>query len=91
MIEKFLGFLYRHPVKKRGVGSNEILKKYLSVEDCMKAAEECGAPIVSIAGGEPLIHPDIVDIVKGLVDQGRYVYLCTNALLLERYIDQMPK
>jgi len=70
---------------------NEILKKYLSVEDCMKAAEECGAPIVSIAGGEPLIHPDIVEIVKGLVDQGRYVYLCTNALLLDRYIDLMPK
>ncbi len=57
----------------------------------MKAANECGAPIVSIAGGEPLIHPEIVDIVKGLVDQGRYVYLCTNALLLDRYIDQMPK
>jgi len=70
---------------------NEILKKYLSVEDCMKAANECGAPIVSIAGGEPLIHPHIVEIVKGLVDQGRYVYLCTNALLLERYLDQMPK
>ena len=57
----------------------------------MKAAEECGAPIVSIAGGEPLIHPEIVEIVKGLVDQGRYVYLCTNALLLDRYIDLMPK
>ena len=57
----------------------------------MKAADECDAPIVSIAGGEPLIHPDIVGIVKGLVDQGRYVYLCTNALLLDRYIDQMPK
>ncbi len=70
---------------------NEILKKYLSVEDCTKAAEECGAPIVSIAGGEPLIHPEIVGIVKGLIDQGRYVYLCTNALLLDRFIDQMPK
>ena len=71
--------------------TNEILKKYLSVEDCLKAADECDAPIVSIAGGEPLIHPDIVDIVKGLVEQGRYVYLCTNALLLDRFIDQMPK
>lgn len=71
--------------------TNEILKKYLSVEDCLKAADECGAPIVSIAGGEPLIHPDIVGIVKGLINQGRYVYLCTNALLLDRFIDQMPK
>ena len=87
--------LYRCNLECIGCGKiqkpNEILKKYLSVEDCMKAAEECGAPIVSIAGGEPLIHPDIVEIVKGLVDQGRYVYLCTNALLLDRYIDQMPK
>ena len=87
--------LYRCNLECIGCGKiqkpNEILKKYLSVEDCMKAANECGAPIVSIAGGEPLIHPDIVEIVKGLVDQGRYVYLCTNALLLDRYIDQMPK
>ena len=87
--------LYRCNLECIGCGKiqkpNEILKKYLSVEDCMNAANECGAPIVSIAGGEPLIHPEIVEIVKGLVDQGRYVYLCTNALLLERYIDQMPK
>jgi hopanoid biosynthesis associated radical SAM protein HpnH len=87
--------LYRCNLECIGCGKiqkpNEILKKYLSVEDCLSAAEECGAPIVSVAGGEPLIHPDIVDIVKGLVDQGRYVYLCTNALLLDRYIDQMPK
>ena len=87
--------LYRCNLECIGCGKiqkpNEILKKYLSVEDCMKAANECGAPIVSIAGGEPLIHPDIVNIVKGLVDQGRYVYLCTNALLLEKYIDKMPK
>ena len=87
--------LYRCNLECIGCGKiqkpNEILKKYLSVEDCLNAAEECGAPIVSVAGGEPLIHPDIVEIVKGLIDQGRYVYLCTNALLLEKYIDQMPK
>ena len=87
--------LYRCNLECIGCGKiqkpNEILKKYLSVEDCMKAANECGAPIVSIAGGEPLIHPNIVEIVKGLVDQGRYVYLCTNALLLDRFIDLMPK
>lgn len=61
-----------------------ILKKRVSVEKALAAAEECGAPIVSIAGGEPLIHPEIQQIVEGLIAQGRYIYLCTNALLLER-------
>jgi len=86
--------LYRCNLECVGCGKiqkpNEILKQYLSVEQCLNAAEECGAPIVSIAGGEPLIHPDIVEIVKGLLKQGRFVYLCTNALLLERYLDQLP-
>lgn len=71
--------------------TNDILKKYLSVEQSLSAAEECGAPIVSIAGGEPLIHPHIVEMVKGLIDQGRYVYLCTNAILLEKKLDEFPK
>ncbi len=61
-----------------------VLKKRVSAEKALAAAEECGAPIVSIAGGEPLIHPEIQDIVEGLIKQGRYIYLCTNALLLER-------
>ncbi len=71
--------------------TNDILKKYLSVEQSLSAAEECGAPIVSIAGGEPLIHPHIVEMVKGLIGQGRYVYLCTNAILLEKKLDEFPK
>jgi len=65
-----------------------ILKKDLSLEDCLHAAEECGAPVVSIAGGEPLMHPQIAEIAKGLVAQGRYVYLCTNALLLKKKLDE---
>jgi hopanoid biosynthesis associated radical SAM protein HpnH len=65
-----------------------ILKKNLSVEDCLHAANECGAPVVSIAGGEPLMHPNIAEIAKGLVAQGRYVYLCTNALLLKKKLDE---
>jgi len=60
-----------------------ILKSHLSVEQCLGAADECGAPIVSIAGGEPLMHPEIDRIAAGLVARGKYVYLCTNALLLE--------
>src|SRR5437588_10480021 len=65
-----------------------ILKKDLSVEDCLRASEECEAPVVSIAGGEPLLHPQISAIAQGLVERGRFGYLCTNALLLERKLDE---
>ncbi|MFL5374464.1 MAG: adenosyl-hopene transferase HpnH [Myxococcales bacterium] len=65
----------------------QILKKNLSVEDCIHASDECGAPVVSIAGGEPLLHPQIGDIAKELVARKRFVYLCTNALLLEQKLD----
>jgi hopanoid biosynthesis associated radical SAM protein HpnH len=59
-----------------------ILKRQLSPEECFKAVEESGAPIVNIPGGEPLLHPQIGEIVEGLIARGKYVYLCTNALLL---------
>jgi hopanoid biosynthesis associated radical SAM protein HpnH len=61
-----------------------ILKKDLSPEDCFGAVEEAGVPIVSIPGGEPLLHPQIGEIVEGLVARKKYVYLCTNALLLRQ-------
>ena len=61
----------------------EILRRQLTPEQCWSAAEECGAPIVSIPGGEPLLHPQIDAIVAGLVKQRRFIYLCTNALKLE--------
>ncbi|MGA9355149.1 MAG: adenosyl-hopene transferase HpnH [Terriglobales bacterium] len=60
-----------------------ILKTDLSPEDCFKAVDECGAPMVSIPGGEPLMHPQIAEIVEGLVVRKKYIYLCTNALLLK--------
>ncbi len=63
-----------------------ILKKDLSPEECFAAVEECGAPMVSIPGGEPLMHPQIVEIVEGLVARKKYIYLCTNALLLKEKI-----
>ena len=59
-----------------------ILKKQLSPEECLRAVDECGAPMVSIPGGEPLMHPQIGEIVEGLVARKKYIYLCTNALLL---------
>jgi hopanoid biosynthesis associated radical SAM protein HpnH len=65
-----------------------VLKKNLSPEDCFKAVDECGAPMVSIPGGEPLMHPQIKEIVEGLVARRKYIYLCTNALLLEEKLDQ---
>lgn len=61
-----------------------ILDRRLSVAECIEAAEECGAPIVSIPGGEPLLHKEIGEIVGELVKRKRFVYLCTNALLLEK-------
>ncbi|WP_051929042.1 adenosyl-hopene transferase HpnH [Thermopetrobacter sp. TC1] len=66
---------------------DDILNKRLSVEDCVAAAEECGAPIVSIPGGEPLIHKEMPQIVKALIARKKFVYLCTNGLLLEKKLD----
>ncbi|MFA6029060.1 MAG: adenosyl-hopene transferase HpnH [Elusimicrobiota bacterium] len=64
----------------------DILRKRMTPEECWEAARECGAPIVTVAGGEPLIHPQITEIVEGLIARGHYVILCTNALLLEKNI-----
>lgn len=64
--------------------SPEILKQNLSPEECFAAVDECGAPVVSIPGGEPLLHPQINEIVRGLVERKKFVYLCTNGLLLEK-------
>ncbi len=63
---------------------DKILNKRLSVAQCIEAVEECGAPVVSIPGGEPLIHKEIGEIVAEIVKRRRFVYLCTNALLLEK-------
>jgi len=65
-----------------------ILDRRLSAADCLAAVDECGAPVVSIAGGEPLLHKEIREIVEGMIARKKFVYLCTNALLLEKRIDQ---
>ena len=60
------------------------LKDMMSLEDCLAAAEECNAPMVSICGGEPLIYPHIEALVDGLLAQGRIVYICTNAMFMRK-------
>ena len=60
------------------------LKDMMSLEDCLSAAQECNAPMISICGGEPLIHPQIEALVEGLLAQGRIVYICTNAMFMRK-------
>ena len=82
--------LYRCNLACAGCGKidhpNEILDKRLSVKECLDAVDECGAPMVSIPGGEPLIHKEMPEIVAGIVARKKFVYLCTNALLLKKRI-----
>jgi hopanoid biosynthesis associated radical SAM protein HpnH len=64
-----------------------VLKRHLTVEECLQAVDECGAPMVSIPGGEPLMYPEIGRLVRELVARRKYVYLCTNALLLKAKLE----
>jgi hopanoid biosynthesis associated radical SAM protein HpnH len=66
---------------------DEILDKRISYDDAMQAIDECGAPMVSIAGGEPLIHKEMPKIINGYMERKKFVYLCTNALLLDARMD----
>jgi hopanoid biosynthesis associated radical SAM protein HpnH len=67
---------------------DKILNQRLSVSDCLEAVDECGAPVVSIAGGEPLLHRELPEIVRGIIARKKFVYLCTNALLMEKKLHQ---
>jgi hopanoid biosynthesis associated radical SAM protein HpnH len=67
---------------------DEILNQRLSVEQCLEAVDECGAPVVSIAGGEPLLHKEMPEIVRGVIKRKKFVILCTNALLLDKRMDE---
>ena len=62
------------------------LKDRLPVERCLQAVDECGAPAVSICGGEPTIYPELPELVEGIIARNRHIYLCTNALLLDRRV-----
>jgi hopanoid biosynthesis associated radical SAM protein HpnH len=65
-----------------------ILNQRLSVDECLESVDECGAPVVVVAGGEPLLHHEIDQIVRAIISRKKFVYLCTNALLIEKKIDQ---
>jgi hopanoid biosynthesis associated radical SAM protein HpnH len=65
----------------------EILNQRLSVAECLEAVDECGAPVVVIAGGEPLLHKEIDEVVRGIIARKKFVIVCTNALLLEKKMD----
>jgi hopanoid biosynthesis associated radical SAM protein HpnH len=84
--------LYRCNLACAGCGKidypDEILNQRLSYDQCMTAIDECGAPVVSLAGGEPLLHKDLPRIVEGFLARKKFVILCTNALLLKKKIDQ---
>jgi hopanoid biosynthesis associated radical SAM protein HpnH len=83
--------LFRCNLACKGCGKidypDPILNQRMSYEQCMEAIDECGAPAVSIAGGEPLLHRDMPKIVKGYIAKKKFVILCTNALLLKKKID----
>src|SRR5215470_5193908 len=66
---------------------DDILARRLTVQQCIDAVEECGAPVVSVSGGEPLVHREINQIVAALIARKRFVYLCTNALLMLKKMD----
>ncbi len=66
----------------------EILNQRLSVADALAAVDECGAPVVAVAGGEPLLHKEMPQIIQGILSRKKFVYLCTNALLLDKKMDQ---
>ncbi len=66
----------------------DVVDRTLTVEECLASVDEAGAPVVSLTGGEPLIHPEIEGIVKGILSRKRFLHLCTNGVLLERSLEK---
>src|SRR5215470_9009828 len=74
----------------RIVEYKDTIRDQMPLEEALGAAEESGAPIVSVCGGEPLIYKHIVPLTNGLIERRRHTMICTNALLIERFIKQVP-
>ena len=68
----------------------DTLGQSLTLEECLAAVEECGAPVVTITGGEPLIYPPVFELLAELMRRHKHIYLCTNAVLLERSLPKLP-
>src|SRR5207302_7332167 len=66
----------------------QTIKEKLSVAECLASVDECGAPIVSICGGEPLIYPEIGQLVRGILKRGKHIYLCTNGMFIEKRLHE---
>ena len=66
----------------------DCMSKTLSVDECLNSIDECGAPVISICGGEPLIYPDIVELIEKTLEKGKHIYLCTNAQILEKKLPE---
>jgi hopanoid biosynthesis associated radical SAM protein HpnH len=69
----------------------DTLGQSLTLEECLGAVEECGAPVVTVTGGEPLIYPPVFELLQELVARQKHIYLCTNAILLEKSLDRLPR
>src|SRR5213079_2258711 len=67
---------------------SQTIKEKLSVEECLASVDECGAPIVSICGGEPMIYPEIGRLVRGILQRRKHIYLCTNGMFIERKLHE---
>jgi hopanoid biosynthesis associated radical SAM protein HpnH len=69
----------------------ESLGESLTLEQCLESVEECGAPVVTVTGGEPLLYPPVFELVQALVHRRKHIYLCTNAILLEKSLPRLPR
>jgi hopanoid biosynthesis associated radical SAM protein HpnH len=65
------------------------IKEMMSLEECLKSVDECPAPVVTITGGEPFLYPHVFKLIEGVLERGKHIYFCTNALLLEKGLDSM--
>jgi hopanoid biosynthesis associated radical SAM protein HpnH len=67
----------------------DTIKEMMSLEDCLQSVDECPAPVVTITGGEPLLYPPVFELIEKVLERGKHIYFCTNALLLEKGLDSM--
>jgi hopanoid biosynthesis associated radical SAM protein HpnH len=69
---------------------SQTIKEKLTVQECLESVDECGAPIVSICGGEPLIYPEIGELVRGILRRRKHIYLCTNGMFIRKRLQELP-